>query len=451
MPATRSFERLVTRLVYRDAAKTYGVLVVSLSFVALWLEKAWPPREIRSTLVHADPWLRGALLGAVLGAYLVATGPVVRILIASERLNYLRHLPVSRARWRRLQGIHLLAVNGPALAVVMYGLAAPGDQLLGDRWLCGIAWISLMLTTQLHAVIVATASHRIIGLVAALAVAFLLAAGSEFVGAQPLWRSGGLVLVLASSVYLWRKLGTPPAEPDGRVWRWPWPRKSRCKSPWLALLSLDLRALLRRAPQRLRRRLLLQIAALTITAAALVAAARVGMPGDPWIMRVMLGLGCLAGASSVLVAHRLVDRDRWYLDALPIDEWAQLVARLIVGLIGTAPTVLGVFVVVVFIGGVPVVASSIEIAALALLAVALTIWSGFRAEAKRRLHERASGGPAFGILLALVFLQLTDSGLALLPIAALVLVAAKRQVGPANQARRRLETSRRDDDHATAL
>ncbi|MCA9663738.1 MAG: hypothetical protein KC486_35750, partial [Myxococcales bacterium] len=102
-------------------------------------------------------------------------------------------------------------------------------------------------------------------------------------------------------------------------------------------------------------------------------------------------------------------------------------------------------------------AAPLEVVAQALcvaaVAAAWMTWAGLRAEAERRLHARVLLGPALAGIVALACLTIVggwaSSGLLVVE-AAIGAVAAARQVGPATRARRRLETSRRDDDHAAS-
>jgi len=461
MPTSSSWERLVTRLVYRDAAATYGVLVLAVAFAAVWIERAWPPREIRAAIVGAEDWQRGLILGAIAAAYLIATRPVVRLLIASDRLAYLRHLPVSPRRWRRLHAAHLVAVNLPALGVMIYGLMDPGVFLYSERLIYGGAWASLIIAAQVDGVTATTAWRAWLGVVSASIAAAILGAGlgGSVEGLRP---ALGLLLAVGCAAHLWRRLGQAPPERDGRIRRGVLGllvvrlgrramTRLRLDGPWLALLRLDLRALLRRGPQRARRRLWLQGAAIAVATSAIAAAARAGQPVDPWIVRAMLIFGSLVGADLLLLAHRLVDRDRWYLDALPISTRAQLGARLALGVLGAAPTLLGISLAQVVIGRAPLLSTILLAGLVGPLSAALMTWAGFRAEARRRLHTRALAGPAIAAVLAFSLLHMTDSPLVLAPLVLLAGFAASREVAPATRARRRLETSRRDDDHGASL
>jgi small basic protein len=188
-----------------------------------------------------------------------------------------------------------------------------------------------------------------------------------------------------------------------------------------------------------------------IAAAATTAAARVGEAVDPWLVRLTLICGCMVGAEVVVLARRLLDRDRWYLDALPLRPRAELLAGLSIALLGGAPSALGIGAVLVGIGGAAPLPVLVELLSVLLLAALVMVWTGLRAEARRRLHGRLSLLPAAVAVLAFALLQLSGAPLTLLPLIAGGFFFAFREIGPATRVRRRLETSRRDDDHGAGL
>ncbi len=454
MRGPRSFERLVTRLVYRDAAEAYGVLLLAVTFVLVWIERAWRPDEIRAAIADADVTTRALFLGGTMGAYLLATRPVVALLLGSDRLAYLRHLPVSRGRWRRLQGAHLVIVNAPGIAGVVYALAEPELLASWERALVGCAWILLTLAAQTGAVAVAFGWLRCltwIGASAAVVVAVLARGGGELppAFADGLWFG----LIIASSVFLWRHMGAPPPELDGRQRGFAWGvlRRRGVASPSLALARLQILALLRRAPQRLRRRLWISMATVLIATAATAAAARVGQEVDLWLIRAMLLGGCLVGAEVALLARRLLDRDRWFLDGLPLGSRVEFGAGIGVALLGSGPCALGFALSQLWIGGAAPLSVLPEVVAAPLFATAVMVWIGFRAEARRRLHERGARLPALAFVLGFALLHLSGTAFALLPLTVVALLLGSRAVGPATRVRRRLETVRRDDDHGASL
>ncbi len=453
MRGPRSFERLVTRLVYRDAAEAYGVLVLAVTFTLVWIERAWRPDEIRAAVAAADVATRASILGATMGAYLLATRPVVALLLGSERLAYLRHLPVSRGRWRRLQALHLVIVNAPGIGGLAYALAEPQLLASWERALVGSGWILLTLAAQTGAVTVALGWGRRLawlGASAAVSVAVLARGGGLPAGvADGVW----LGILGVSAALLWRLLGAPPPERDGRQRRFGWGIRRRLGvgSPALALARLQIWALLRRAPQRLRRRLWIGLGAVLIATAATAAAARAGQEVDLWLIRATLVGGCLVGAEVALLARRLIDRDRWFLDGLPVGVRAELGAGIGVALLGSSPCALGIAASQLWIGAAAPSPLLAEVAAVLLFSAAVTVWLGFRAEARRRLHGGGALLPATAGVLGFALLHLSGSALVLVPPTLLVWALASRAVGPATRARRRLETFRRDDDHGAAL
>jgi hypothetical protein len=176
-----------------------------------------------------------------------------------------------------------------------------------------------------------------------------------------------------------------------------------------------------------------------------------GQVADPGLVRAMLITGALAGAHLSVVAARLVDRDRWYLDALPIAPRELLRGRLLAALVGAAPASIGVAAAAIGLAGDPLLCVTVEVLCVAAVAAAWMTWAGLRAEARRQLHARVLLGPTLAGVVALALLTAVGGwgSFGLLAVEATVgVVAAAAQVSSSTRARRRLETSRRDDDHA---
>ncbi|MCA9656849.1 MAG: hypothetical protein KC486_00760, partial [Myxococcales bacterium] len=281
MPILRPFERLVTRLVYRDAANAYGAVVLAVAFAAVFVGRAWPPPQIREALVGAEVGTRAAILAGALAAYLLATRAAMRLLLGSARLAYLRHLPVARGRWRRLHLAHLVAVNLPWAAVVAYGLAGPpsADGLgpLG-RGFVGSCWVAITLAAQVDAVYAARAGRRLLGFSAAIAGG----AGLIFAATPTMMSTLAVLFGAGALVHLWRQLGGPPPERDGSVRRWFARRRGAGRRrPVVALLRVDGLALVRRGPASLRRHLGVVGGCVAIAVVAIVAAVNAGQTPDP--------------------------------------------------------------------------------------------------------------------------------------------------------------------------
>ena len=87
--------RQLTRLVVRDAVNAYwgGAVLVLLPLVYLWRE--WPPWAIRDALVQLPVTERAVVMAALHVVYARVTAPVVRRLLASERLRWWWTLPLS--------------------------------------------------------------------------------------------------------------------------------------------------------------------------------------------------------------------------------------------------------------------------------------------------------------------------------------------------------------------
>jgi hypothetical protein len=423
-PFRPGLRRRLFVLVYRDAARVHGmgVAAVLLPFVYLWRE--WPPWLVRSSIMAMPAATQAAFVLLAILAYVRLTRSPVRTLLASQRLSIWRTLPLTRGFWRRTHALHLVLLDVPWLGVIAYAVAPRATTP------AVLAWISaagLTIALQVSTVAFADRPRVRLGLAAAL-VAVTCAVW--------LSRSAELAATLGASLFVlaYLRLADPFPEPRARSLRVrPW-----LGGPGRAWTRLLLVAWLRRHPLALAGTVVGQLMGV---AGVVLAERRVGTidpQGVLLLSRFVAVLGAWLGASALLQAVRALDRDRGWLDALPLPRRAEQAARIGVALVGAAPTWLGLVLVS------PAPLEAIVAALWAATAMASLVAGRERARALHdRLVERIVGSVAAALALALA----VGHTAVLLPWAAWSMLRADRRLHDAASVRARFETPRTDDDH----
>lgn len=427
----------IARLVARDVARGLSTLIAAALAASIWLHRIIPPPQVRADLIAAAPLPRALTLIAALALYLRLTAPLVRTAIASRRLAYLRQLPISPGQWRGALTASLALLHAPWLALAAYGVAPlPWPSALGY----GLAWAGA--TLDVHVTLVHLADRRAPWRLGRRALTYAALAGIALRGSPAL---AGVLGALACGWAIAR-LGRLPPEParapglPGLGWL--------ARRPTAALARLELITLIRRAPRSLA---LVGALHLALGLHALMAfrngAAR---PGDG-LPRFLLTLGCLAGPALALAARRALDRDRWYLDALPVSRRAALLSPVLTALCVSAPVVaLTVASALTTMTGPRDLLIFADCLVIALWLASVAPWLIARGELRRALDRGQTAAGALALALGLATLLPLQGPLGLLgPVVVTALLLARAaQLGPrADAARRRFETSRDDDDH----
>lgn len=422
-PSSFKLWRRLFGLVYRDAARLHGVgaAVVILPFVYLWRE--WPPWLVRATvLAMPAPQQAIVALGAIVVHARVGAAPV-RTLLSSQRLALFRTLPVSRGFWRRTHALHLLLLDAPWFAVLAYAVATrPAVPAV-------LAWISAAgLTVALQVGALALADRPRLSLGAA-SGAIALVALTWLVPSASAAAVLGLGLLGAAYV----RLGEPLPEPSVAVHRLPGSR-----GPARAWARLLLLVWLRRAPLLAAATLGVQVLGV---AAIVLARMHVGdrdPVGIALLSRFVAVLGAWAGASALLQAVRGLDRDRAWLDALPLSLRDEHRARIGIALVAAAPTWVGL----AFVSPRPL--EGLFAAVWAAAAMASLVAGRERA---RALHRRLVERLVLTGFVALVLALGIGHTIVLVPWAAWATPKARRRLLDATLVRARFETPRENDDH----
>ena len=422
--STYGLRRRLFSLVYRDAARLHGmgVAVVVLPLVYLWRE--WPPWAIRSAIEALPAATQAGVVLVAIAGYARLTAAPVRTLLASQRLQLWRTLPLSRGFWRRTHGLHLLLLDAPWLGVIAYAVA------LRPTTPAVLAWISavgLTIALQVSAIAYVDRPRARIGvhaLAIGLSLATWLSRSAELAGA--------VGLVMATLSYL--RLADPFAEPPAAARR----ILGRLAGPARAWARLLFVAWLRRAPLFFAGTILGQILGV---AAVVLADRHVGAIDPDGVLalaRFVAVLGGWVGASALLQSVRAIDRDRAWLDALPLTRRAEHRARLHVAILGGAPT----WVLLAVLSPAPLEA----LAAAAWAAAAMADLVAGR-ERARTLHDRLVERIVLAVAVALAAALATGHTAALLPWAAWSAARAYRRLDEAADVRARFETPREGDDH----
>jgi hypothetical protein len=419
-------------LVYRDAARAQGAGVVVALLPLVYLVREWPPWAIRDAL-HGLPALeRGWVLAAAHAVYGLATAPLVRQLLASERLRWWWALPLPAAWWQGLHLRHLVLLDAPWLLAIGYGVAplAAREGLIAAV-ASGLGFAALALAGQIALVSVV---DRGLAWAGGGLLAWALAVFLAVLVPGPLALALG-VLVLVPAV---GRLGRPFPEARAQA-------RGRAGGPSVvALARLGWLAVRRRDGVALTWAVLVQLAAVGLVG---LAADHVGASEPAAVRALLRGAAVLCatiGAALVLRAVRLVHGDRPWLDTWGIQPRHERLARLLLAVTGVLPAMLVGSAVLPWLH--PVVRTwPLELGVASVWAALGTVRLTFVLEAERRLHESRLPRQLLWLGAAVVLVSAAGTTLALLPWAALTawrLPATQRR---ADAARRRFETAQRDD------
>ncbi|TNE46008.1 MAG: hypothetical protein EP343_24890 [Deltaproteobacteria bacterium] len=146
----RLFQRMITRLVWLDVARSFAAALGLLFALQIFIVRYIPPWVIRDEAQRASSSARAWVLPLLLGVYVALTVPLVRVMMGSRRLDVFRHWPVSDETWRWLHAKHLLWLNLPWFGVAAYslftGASAPSWSLALGWWL---GWCILTVGLQI--------------------------------------------------------------------------------------------------------------------------------------------------------------------------------------------------------------------------------------------------------------------------------------------------------------
>lgn len=419
-------------LVLRDARRTYGVGVALALLPLVYLFREWPPWAIRDALHGLPPRSRALVMAGAHATYGLATAPVVRQLLASERLRWWWTLPLCVRWWQALHLRHLVILDAPWLLAVAYGvIPLATTEGPASAAACGLTFMMLTLAGQVFMVAVVDRALSFTGVVLlawALAVALAVLVPS-LVGAG----LGALTLGLAT-----RRLGRPMPESRARA------RGRAGGPPVLALVRLAWLAARRHDTVALIWGTAIQLLAVALAGLAL---AHVGghEPGAAAALRRGLAVVCATvGAAVVLRSVRVLHGDRPLLETWGIEARHERWARLLLAAAGGLPAWLVGSLVLPALG--PVGRGwPLDLLLATTWAALSTTRLTFSLEARRRLHAPRLPRHLLWMATALLITGLAGTPLALLPWAALEawrLPATQRR---ADRARRRFETAARND------
>ncbi len=374
----------LSRLVWRDAAARHWASLAVVAAPAIYLWREWPPPAIRDALWHLSR--PGQLLAAllVLGGYALLTWGPSRQLVASERLVYWRHLPISPLRWRAMHGIHLALLHTPGFLGARYLL-----EPLGSVW-------SSAVTVGVALGVLGPIVHR---------------------------------------------LGHPLTEPRRRASRWPSPGSIR----WLALARLLALALVRRRPLAAAA---IFGGGLLLAGLGGVAVDHLMAAGDPDAVRTARGFAAvMAALASLSIWHSspLIGREHWVLDTWGVTEHDE--SRAFVALAAGFVTGPGVVLAIATRGLSAADMATVLGSAVLVLATAawFTASVDAAAVAGRCLTKRRASRLLVG-LGGLVFIAVA-APVVLLIAGGLARHRAGRTLRAARRARRRFELEGNHDDH----
>lgn len=227
----RQFQRMVTRLVWLDAARSFatamGIIVAVQAFIVRYI----PPWVIRDEVQRANSSSRSVGLVILLLVYVGLTTPLVRVLMGSRRLQVFRHWPVPASVWRRLHGKHLLWLNLPWFGVAAYSLF--WGKYKPELWHACLSWGGWCVVTvglQLLALHRPFRTRRLLTLFFWGCFTFILV----LLLRSSSWWGGLIALSLGVGAIVWG-LWVPVVEGDGR-------RNARLlapKSPWQAWVRIE--------------------------------------------------------------------------------------------------------------------------------------------------------------------------------------------------------------------
>lgn len=419
-------------LVLRDAARAQGVGVGLTVLPLVYLFREWPPWAIRDALHGLPAVERAGVMAAAHAVVGLATAPLVRQLLASERLRWWWTLPLSAGWWRALHLRHLVLLDAPWLAAIAYGvlpLAAREGVLAALT--SGVAFGALTVAGQVALVSMADRSlaWRGGGLAAwALAVAIaVLVPGPLALGLA------ALPLVAAT----WR-LGRPM--PEARAGA----RGSAGGHPVLALARLGWLATRRRGGVAVAWGVTVQLLMVMLAGLALAHVGATEPATAHALLRGLAVVGATVGTALVLRAVRVVHEDRPLMDTWGIEPRHERRARLGLAAGGVLPALLAGTLLLPSIHPLGL-AWPLELALATTWAAVGTTRLTYELEARRRLHEPRLPRHLVWMGLALVLVGAASTTLVLLPWAVLDAWRLPRVQQLADAARRRFETAHRDD------
>lgn len=432
MSTTKGLRRRLGVLVYRDAARAHGVGVALAMLPLVYLYREWPPWVIRDALHELPTPERAGVIAAAHVVYGLATAPLCRQLLASERLRWWWTLPLDAAWWRRLHLGHLALLDALWFIAIGYGVAAlVAREGIVSATCSGLAFVALTLAGQIALVSLADRAvvgrgMALLGLAIAIAIAVLVPGPVALL-------LGGLALGPA----VWR-LGRPLPEARARTYG------LAGGPPVLALARLGWLAVRRHDGVALTWGLLVQLGATMLVGLAIV---HVGATEPASVRSLMRGLAVVCatvGAAVGLRSTRIIQADRPLMDTWGIEPQHERGARALLAAAGVLPALLV---------GAPLLAWlhplgrawPLELAVATAWAALVTVRETYALEAARALQTSQAARWLLRMGVALVLVGAAGSILALLPWAALEawrLPAAQRR---ADAARQRYETAQRND------
>lgn len=431
----RALRRRLTALVYRDAARAYGVGLMLAMLPAVYLYREWPPWAIRDALRGLDVETRAATLAIATMVYGLVTRSPVRMLLASERLRWWWTLPLSGAWWRALHLRHLLLLDGPWLLAIGYGVMPQGS---GDSWATAIAsGLSLMALTLAGQVALAAVLDRGAWMTIAGVGAWGLVVAA-FVWLPPV---AAVVVGASALVIAVRRLGRPMPEALARR------RGAAGGHPVVALARLGALAVRRRESVALAWGTGVQLIAVGLVA---LATARVGAVETSAALALQRGIAIVCATVGTVVclrAVRLLDEDRPLLDSWGIAPRHERRARLLLAAAGVLPAAI-VGTPLLFALGPTGRGWLLQLGIATAWAAVGTVTASFAAEARRELRRPVLPRTLLRMGTALVLVGVAGSLLVLLPWALLDALRLPSAQGGADRARLRFETPLQDDHQA---
>ncbi|MEM7154450.1 MAG: hypothetical protein AAF799_16505 [Myxococcota bacterium] len=422
----------LTALVYRDAAKAYGMGMALVLLPLVYLYREWPPWEIRDALYAASPSVRAWLIAAAHALYGLASAPVVRQLLASERLRWWWALPLSGRWWQAVHVRHLVLLDAPWLVAIAYGAtpwAAREDPLTA------IAVASTFATmTVAGQIALASATDRPWAWRGLALLAW--ASGAWIAVLLPTWL--GAPLAAAALVPAIVRLRRPLPEARARM------RGSAGGHPVLALARLGWLAVRRREPIAMTWGIVMQLSAVALVGLALVHVGSTQFDAVRSLQRGMAVVSAMAGTALVLRAVRIIDGDRPLLDSWGIETRHERWARLLLAATGVLPALVIGSVVLPVLHPVGQWWPMDQAIALSWATVTL-VATDYVAEARRQLHEPRFNRLMLRTAVAAVLVVGAGTTLVLVPWAALAAWRLPSVQRRAQTARMRFETTRSDD------
>ena len=442
--------RRLGMLVYRDAARAYGVGVALAVLPLVYLFREWPPWAIRDALHGLPAADRAGVLAAAHAVYGLATAPLARQLLASERLRWWWALPLPARWWQALHLRHLVLLDAPWLLAIGYGMA---PLLARDGRLSavtgGLAFVALTLAGQIALVSVADRGSiwRAGGL-----LAWALAVALAVILPGPLALLLGALALVPAAFRLRQPF--PEARARARGFAGGTPVLSLARLGWLAVRRRDGVAIAWGVFVQLALVVLVGLAAIhmdpPVIRAMLAERAVVAHPVtvEPDAVRALLRgvavICALVGTAIALRSARILHGDRPLLDTWGIDPRHERNARLLLAVAGVLPAALVGSVLLPWLH--PLGRQwPLELAVAVAWAAPATVHLVLTLEADRRLHHPRLPRHLLWLGAALLLVGVAGTTLALLPwaaLAALRLPAAQRR---ADAARLRFETAVRDD------